>query len=44
MAVYEAKTSTEDFKARISGNKGITPEMQKNMEERMKKMFKKNNS
>jgi GLPGLI family protein len=41
MAVYESKTSTEDFKARMSGNKDITPEMQKNMEERMKKMFEK---
>jgi GLPGLI family protein len=41
MAIYESKTSTEDFKARMSGNKDITPEMQKNMEERMKKMFEK---
>jgi len=41
MAVYESKTSTADFKARMSGNKDITPEMQKNMEERMKKMFEK---
>lgn len=41
MAVYESKTSTEDFKARMSGNKDITPEMQKNMEDRMKKMFEK---
>lgn len=41
MAVYESKTSTSDFKARIEGNKDISPEMLKNMEERMKKMFEK---
>lgn len=41
MAIYQSKTSTEDFKARMAGNKDITPEMQKNMEERMKKMFEK---
>lgn len=41
MAVYESKTSMEDFKARMSGNRDITPEMQKNMEDRMKKMFEK---
>jgi GLPGLI family protein len=41
MAVYESKTSTEDFKARLSGNSNITPEMQKNIEDRMKKMFEK---
>ena len=41
MAIYESKTSTSDFKARMQGNKDITPEMQKNMEERMKKMFEK---
>ncbi|HSD14669.1 MAG TPA: GLPGLI family protein [Flavobacterium sp.] len=41
MAVYESKTSTSDFKARMDGNKDITPEMRKNMEERMKKMFEK---
>ena len=41
MAVYESKTSTADFKARFEGNKNITPEMQKMMEERMKKMFEK---
>ena len=41
MAVYESKTSTADFKARFEGNKDITPEMQKNMEERMQKMFEK---
>jgi len=41
MAVYESKTSTSDFKSRIQGNKDITPEMQKNIEERMKKMFEK---
>jgi len=41
MAVYESKTSTSDFKSRMSGNKDITPEMQKMFEERMKKMFEK---
>jgi len=41
MAVYESKTSTSDFKTRMSGNKDITPEMQKMIEERMKKMFEK---
>jgi GLPGLI family protein len=41
MAVYESKTSTSDFKARFEGNRSITPEMQKMMEERMKKMFEK---
>ncbi|WP_333599810.1 GLPGLI family protein [Flavobacterium sp.] len=41
MAVYESKTSTSDFKTRMEGNKEITPEMQKMIEERMKKMFEK---
>ena len=41
MAVYETKTSTSDFKKRFEGNKDITPEMQKTIEERMKKMFEK---
>ncbi len=41
MAVYESKTSTADFQSRISGNRDITPEMQKMFEERMKKMFEK---
>ena len=41
MAVYESKTSTSDFKSRMSGNKDITPEMQKMIEDRMKKMFEK---
>jgi len=41
VAVYESKTSTSDFKARMEGNKDITPEMQKMIEERMKKMFEK---
>ena len=39
MAVYESKTSTSDFKSRMSGNKDMTPDMQKMIEERMKKMF-----
>lgn len=41
MAVYESKTSTADFKKRFEGNKDITPDMQKTIEERMKKMFEK---
>jgi hypothetical protein len=34
MAVYESKTSTSDFKKRFEGNKEMTPEMQKMIEER----------
>lgn len=41
MAVYESKTSTSEINDRIKGNKEITPEMQKMIEERMKKMFEK---
>lgn len=41
MAVYESKTSTADFKTRMEGNKNMTPEMIKGIEERMKKMFEK---
>ena len=41
IAVYETKTSTSDFKSRMEGNKEITPDMQKMIEERMKKMFEK---
>ena len=41
MAVYESKTSMADFKVRMEGNKNINPEMQKMMQERMKKMFEK---
>ncbi len=41
MAVYETKTSTSDFKSRMEGNKEITPDMQKMIEERMKQMFEK---
>ncbi|MCA0349950.1 MAG: GLPGLI family protein [Bacteroidetes bacterium] len=41
MAVYESKTSTSEMTKRLEGNKNITPEMQKNIEERMKKMFEK---
>jgi GLPGLI family protein len=41
MAVYESKTSMADFKVRMEGNKNINPDMQKMMEERMKKMFEK---
>ena len=41
MAVYESRTSTSDFKTRMEGNKEMTPDMQKMIEERMKKMFEK---
>jgi GLPGLI family protein len=41
IAVYESKTSTADFKKRFEGNKEMTPDMQKMIEERMKKMFEK---
>lgn len=41
MAVYESKTSSADFKARIEGDKNITPDRLKIMEERMKKLFEK---
>lgn len=41
MAVYESKTSSADFKARIEGDKNITPDRLKMMEERMKKLFEK---
>ena len=41
MAVYESKTSTADFKSGFAGNREITPEMQKTIEERMKQMFEK---
>lgn len=41
IATYESKTSTADFKKRWEGNKDITPEMQKTIEERMKGMFEK---
>ncbi len=41
MAVYESKTSSAEMMKAFSGNKEITPEMQKNIEERMKSMFEK---
>ena len=41
MAVYETKTSTADFKKRMEGNKNVTPDMQKRIEEGMKSMFEK---
>jgi GLPGLI family protein len=41
MAVYESKTSTSEFKSRMASNKEMTPDMQKMIEERMKKMFEK---
>ena len=41
LAVYESKTSTSDFKANFGGNREITPDMQKNIEETMRKMMEK---
>jgi GLPGLI family protein len=41
MAVYESKTSTGDMKTAFSGNKDISPEMQKMIEERVKKALEK---
>lgn len=41
MAVYESKTSTADFNSNFAGNRGMTPEMKKSIEERMKGMFEK---
>ncbi|WP_281336636.1 GLPGLI family protein [Flavobacterium eburneipallidum] len=41
VAVYESKTSTAEFKERMAGNKDMTPERMKMMEERMKSMFEK---
>ena len=41
IAVYESKTSTSEFKERMAGNKDMNPDMQKMIEERMKKMFEK---
>ena len=41
VAVYESKTSTADMKNGFKGNKDISPEMQKMIEERVKKMLEK---
>lgn len=41
VAVFESKTNISDFKSRMEGNKDITPEMQKMIEERMKRMSEK---
>lgn len=41
MAVYESKTSIAEFKARIEGNKNLTPEIKKSIEDRMNKMSEK---
>ena len=41
MAVYETKTSTADFKKRMEGNKNMTPDIQRKIEEGMKSMFEK---
>ena len=40
-AVYESKTSTSEWMDKISGNSQITPDMQKMIEDRMKKMSEK---
>ena len=41
MAVYQSKTSSAEFKERMKGNREVTPEMEKRMEERIKSMFEK---
>lgn len=41
MAVYEVKTSTSDITSKFEGNKDITPDMRKMIEDRMKQMFEK---
>lgn len=41
MAVYESKTQAPKFEGMRAGNRDITPEMQKNMEERMKQILEK---
>jgi len=41
MAVYESKTQAPKLEGMRGGNRDITPEMQKNIEERMKKMLEK---
>ncbi len=41
IAVYQSKTSSAEFMERMKGNRDITPEMQKRMEDRMKSMFEK---
>lgn len=41
LVVYESKTNTADIKSRLEGNKDMTPEIQKMIEDRMKKMSEK---
>lgn len=41
MAVYQSKTSTSELMERISSNRELTPDMQKMIEDRMKKMSEK---
>ena len=41
LAVYESKTQAPKFEGVRTGNRDITPEMQKSMEERLKKMLEK---
>lgn len=41
LAIYESKTSTAEMSKRMDGNKELTPEIKKMIEERMKGMFEK---
>ncbi len=41
MAIYESKTSTSEMMGQLSNMSQITPDMQKMIEDRMKKMFEK---
>lgn len=41
LAIYESKTSTSEMSKRMDGNKDLTPEIKKMIEERMKGMFEK---
>lgn len=41
IAIYESKTSTAEMTSNFRGNREVTPEMQKMIEERMKAMFEK---
>jgi GLPGLI family protein len=41
LAVYESKTSTSEMSKRMDGNKEMTPELKKMIEQRMKNMFEK---
>ena len=41
LAIYESKTSTSEMSKRMDGNKDLTPEIKKMIEQRMKGMFEK---